>query len=80
MKIQKSPIRFPLLAAIIFTSLTAPLAAEELAFSDVKTKFSANMAMWFGGKKAPMLEQIEEAEAALWPAFIKELVVVEMCD
>ena len=63
MKIQKSPIQFPLLAAIIFTSLTAPLAAEELAFSDVKTKFSANMAMWFGGKKAPMLEKIEKAHA-----------------
>ena len=63
MKIQNSPIQFPLLAAIIFTSLTAPLAAEELAFSDVKTKFSANMAMWFEGKKAPMLEKIEKAHA-----------------
>ena len=63
MKIQKSPIQFPLLAAIVFTSLIAPLAAEELAFSDVKTKFSANMAMWYGGKKAPMLEKIEKAHA-----------------
>ena len=63
MKIQKSPIHFPLLAAIVFTSLAAPLAAEELAFSDVKTKFSANMAMWYGGKKAPMLEKIEKAHA-----------------
>lgn len=63
MKIQKSPIQFPLLAAIVFTSLAAPLAAEELAFSDVKTKFSANMAMWYGGKKAPMLEKIEKAHA-----------------
>lgn len=63
MKIQKSPIQFPLLAAIVFTSSAAPLAAEELAFSDVKTKFSANMAMWYGGKKAPMLEKIEKAHA-----------------
>lgn len=63
MKIEKSPIQFPLLAAIVFTSLVASLAAEELAFSDVKTKFSANMAMWYGGKKAPMLEKIEKAHA-----------------
>ena len=63
MKIQKSPIQFPLLAAIVFTSSAAPLAAGELAFSDVKTKFSANMAMWYGGKKAPMLEKIERAHA-----------------
>lgn len=61
MKIQKSPIQFPLLAAVVFTSLIAPLAADEFAFSDVKTKFSASMAMEYGGKKAPRLEKIEKA-------------------
>ncbi|MEM0969523.1 MAG: TIM barrel protein, partial [Verrucomicrobiota bacterium] len=39
------------------------LMAEELTFSDVNTQFSANMAMWYGGKKAPMLEKIEKAHA-----------------
>lgn len=31
--------------------------------SDVKTKFAANLALWYGGKNAPMLEKIEKAHA-----------------
>ncbi|MEM9368686.1 MAG: TIM barrel protein [Planctomycetota bacterium] len=52
-----------LLLAIPLSVLFADAKAEELKFSDVKTKFSANMALWYGGRKAPMLEKIEKAHA-----------------
>ncbi|MEM9281943.1 MAG: TIM barrel protein [Verrucomicrobiota bacterium] len=52
-----------LVAATLLFALAGPLAAEELGFSDVKTKFAANMALWYGGKKAPMLEKIQKAHA-----------------
>lgn len=51
------------LAAVLLSIVVAPLKADELKLSDVKTKFSANMAMWYGGRKASMLEQIEKAHA-----------------
>ncbi|MEM9280504.1 MAG: TIM barrel protein [Verrucomicrobiota bacterium] len=52
------------LAAIVLPAFIAQVTAEEkLTFSDVKTKFAANMALWYGGKKAPMLEKIEKAHA-----------------
>lgn len=63
MRPQKLPRKPSLLAALLLSGFLAPLLAEELTFSDVKTQFSANMAMWYGGKKAPMLEKIEKAHA-----------------
>lgn len=57
-------LRKPYLLAFVLSSFLVPHAnAEELSFSDVKTKFSANMALWYGGRKAPMLEKIEKAHA-----------------
>lgn len=62
-KIPTSPFLSPLVVTVLLSAFVAPLMAEEMSFSDVKTKFSANMAMWYGGKKAPMLEKIEKAHA-----------------
>lgn len=63
MKIFTLPRTQSLLAAALLSGFFAQVNAEELTFADVKTKFSANMAMWYGGKKAPMLEKIERAHA-----------------
>ncbi|MEM1441699.1 MAG: TIM barrel protein [Verrucomicrobiota bacterium] len=63
MKTPRSLRSVSLLAVALLLSPVVPLTAEELTFDDVKTKFSANMAMWYGGKKAPMLEKIEKAHA-----------------
>lgn len=63
MKTLRLPRALSLFAAVLLPAWVAPLAAEEMAFSDVKTRFSANMAMWYGGKKVPMLEKIEKAHA-----------------
>ncbi|MEM6473499.1 MAG: TIM barrel protein [Planctomycetota bacterium] len=57
------PTRPSLLAAVLLLAFSAQVCADELSFSDVKTKFSANMALWYGGRKAPMLEKIEKAHA-----------------
>lgn len=63
MKTEKSLVGRQLLAAMLLVAHIAPLAADDLTFADVKTKFSANMAMWYGGKKTPMLEKIDKAHA-----------------
>lgn len=63
MTIIPSHCNLSLLALVFLAVVAAPLEADELELSDVKTKFSANMAMWYGGRKAPMLEQIEKAHA-----------------
>ena len=63
MKISSSFRNSSILAAALLAVLLTPMSAEDMTFADVKTKFAANMAMWYGGKKAPMLEKIEKAHA-----------------
>ncbi|MEM1085207.1 MAG: TIM barrel protein [Verrucomicrobiota bacterium] len=63
MRLLALPLLPSLLAAALLPVMTQQVTGEELSFSEVKTKFSANMAMWYGGRKADMLEQIEKAHA-----------------
>ncbi|MBK1879037.1 hydroxypyruvate isomerase family protein [Pelagicoccus mobilis] len=58
-----TPLYFSALAAVLFASFSFPASAKELKMSDVKTKFAANLVLWYGGKKVPVLEKIEKAHA-----------------
>lgn len=53
----------PLIATAILASLVTGTSAKDLGFGDVKTKFAANLALWYGGKQTPMLDKIEKAHA-----------------
>ncbi len=63
MRRTNTPFVLSALAALVFANLNFQASAKERDWSDVNTKFAANLALWYGGKKAPMLEKIEKAHA-----------------
>lgn len=63
MRITTSNAPSLLLSIVFLLSPALHATPKQLDFSDVKTKFAANLVLWYGPRNIPIVEKIEKAHA-----------------